>query len=192
MKTSVVNYILFQAGWFACVLGAGNGIPMLGPMVVAIAVLVHLGQAGQPRREAALILVCAALGLVFDSLLLATGWIGYPNGSWVPGFAPYWIVALWVIFGTTLNLSMSWMHGRSWLAFLMGVIGGPLSYLAGQKLGAINLVDTIGALSALAIGWGLMMPVLVKLSLRFNGFQPIQLPAFVDNSWVKERPSYHA
>ena len=34
----VVNFVAFQVGWFACVLGAARGWPLLGPLV-ALAIL---------------------------------------------------------------------------------------------------------------------------------------------------------
>ena len=52
-------------------------------------------------------------------------------------------------------------HGESW---------GPMTtYLAGEKLGGIVLVDQAAALAALAVGWAVMMPVLVWLSENLDG-----------------------
>jgi len=50
------------------------------------------------------------------------------------------------------------------------LLGGPVSYLAGQKLGGIILVDQTSALLALGIGWAAMMPLLLRLSETFDGF----------------------
>ena len=36
MKKSLVNYVAFQAGWFACVIGAANGLPIIGLVVVLL------------------------------------------------------------------------------------------------------------------------------------------------------------
>jgi hypothetical protein len=117
-----------------------------------------------------LILACTAVGLVFDSLLLATRWVSYPNGEWLPGMAPYWIVAIWLLFATTLNLSMGWLKGRLPLAVMLGALGGPLSYIAGEKLGAMRLENPEAALIALAVAWAIIMPVLSLLAQRWNGF----------------------
>lgn len=186
MKRMLLNYGLFQAGWLACVWGAASGRPWLGPLVVFAAVVVHLAAARWPRREAMLLGACAALGLVFDTLLLQTGWVSYPNGIWLTGFAPYWMIALWVLFGTTLNLSMKWLRGRRWLAAAFGAIGGPLSYLAGQGLGGMTLIQPAWALTALAIGWGLVMPALFWLAQRLDGFTAVQHPDFIQASWREQ------
>ena len=188
-----VNFVAFQLGWFACVLGAANGMPWAGPLVVLGVVALHLARVPRPRPELRLIAVSMALGLLVDSLLLATGWLSYPAGPWLPGpwqsnpwqsnLAPYWIVAMWALFATTLNVSMGWLRGRPLLAVLMGAVGGPLSYLAGEKLGGIELTAPAAALTALAVAWAVAMPLLMKLAERFDGVRDNSLPGFVQRDW---------
>jgi hypothetical protein len=113
------------------------------------------------------------------SALLMTGWVSYPNGTWLSGFAPYWIVTLWIAFGATLNLSMAWLRGRPWLSLLFGAIGGPASYLAGAGLGAIELVQPTAALAALALGWGLVLPPLFHIAAKLDGYAPASPPQWV-------------
>ena len=170
MKLSLINYVAFQIGWFACVLSAAHGRPVLGLMMALLLLGLHLALATQFWPEVKLMLACAVIGVTFDSLLLASGWISYPNGEWIPGLAPFWIVAMWLLFAATLNLSMAWMKGRMVLASVMGLIGGPLSYIAGQELGAIRLEQPEAALMAIAIAWAGLMPLLCLLAQRWNGF----------------------
>ena len=61
---------------------------------------------------------------------------------------------------------------------LFGLIGGPLAYITGEKLGGITLVNEFAALTALGIGWAIMMPLLLWLSKNFDGItkQPGTLP----------------
>jgi hypothetical protein len=188
----LLNYGLFQLGWFACVMGAAKGHPWLGLPVVAMAVLVHLFAARQPVREASLLLICTLLGAVLDSALLLTGWIEYPNGLWLPGLAPYWIVAMWVLFGTTLNRSLRWMRGRPWLALLFGAVGGPLSYAAGEGMGAMSMSNPVMAMTALAALWGLVLPLLFATAARLDGFSEPRRPGFVHTSWRERGISGHA
>lgn len=179
----LINFFGFQLGWFACVISASAGQPWIGVLAVAAAVWLHLSLSNHPARELKLILSAMLLGLVIDSLLLASGYLDYPNGFWLPGLAPYWIVAMWALFATTLNVSMKWMHGRIVVAVLMGSIGGPLSYLAGQKLGAITLIEPVHALLALAAAWGLAMPVLMALAARFDGTNIPLRPEYIRADW---------
>jgi hypothetical protein len=179
----LLNVALFQAGWFACVLGAARGMPWLGPLVVLVAVALHLRVARRPLLELYLLLSAAAVGLVVDSLLLSSGWLEYPSGLWLAGFAPYWIVAMWMLFATTLNVSLAWLHGRPVLAALLGAVGGPLSYLGGEKLGGISLLEPVHALAALAVAWAIAMPALMSLAARLDGMTSRRTPDFVQSDW---------
>ncbi len=171
MKRLLINVLAFQIGWFSCVIGAANGYPSVGLVVTMLVVLLHLVLAYQPRTELILIAIAGVIGACFDSLLLQTGWISYPNGILLAGIAPYWIVAMWVLFATTLNVSMRWLHGNYTAAALLGLIGGPLSYLGGARLGGLVFVEATSALVALAIGWAVMMPMLVWVSKRHDGMR---------------------
>ena len=164
-----LNFILFQLGWFTCVLGAANNVAWLGPIVVLAVVIIHLVLSLRPATELKLVLSAMALGLITDSLLLSSGWLSYPNGLLFGSFAPYWIVAMWALFATTLNVSMRWMKDRYVLAMVMGAIGGPLSYYGGQKLGAMTFFEPVQVLAALAVAWAIAMPVLVWLASHFDG-----------------------
>jgi len=174
------------------VVSAANGQPMLGLLVTIALVLLHLKLALRPMPEMKLVLACGAIGIVFDSLLLATGWISYPSGSWIPGLAPYWIVAIWLLFATTLYLSMGSLRGRHWLAALAGALGGPLSYMAGEKLGGIGLNNPEAAMVALAVGWGILMPLISSLAVRWNGFERQPVPDFIRTDWREETVKNHA
>lgn len=165
----IVNFLAFQAGWFAAVLSAAAGRPWVGMLIMAATIGLHLWSSAAPRRELLLILFCGVLGGAWDSVLVAMGWVGYDAGVVVPFLAPYWIVAMWMIFATTLNSSLSWLKGRDALAAAFGAAGGPLAYLTGQKLGGIELIDTYAACVALAVGWAVMMPLLLRVADRLDG-----------------------
>lgn len=170
----VANFLLFQFAWFTSVLGAANGMPAAGPAAVALVVVVHLRLAERPSSELALVVACGAFGAMFDSLLVSSGWVAYASGMFAAGIAPYWIITMWASFATTLNVSLGWMRGRPLLAAATGLVAGPLTYLAGAKLGGIQLVEQTIALLALGIGWAVMMPLLLAMSRRLDGTSPLQ------------------
>lgn len=144
-------------------------MPWLGPIVVLFAVALHLRTARQPLDEILLLAFCAVVGALFDSALVAVGWVSYPSGMFSDFVAPYWIITMWALFATTLNVSMRWLRGRPLLAAIFGFTGGPLTYWAGKKLGGIELVDQSAALWALAFGWAVMMPLLVRVAQILDG-----------------------
>ena len=168
----LLNFIAFQVAWFACVLGGANDRALAGTLVVGAVIGLHLALAQRSLPEALLIAVAAVIGLLWDSGLVALGLISYPTGNFAPGLAPYWIVAMWALFATSLNLSMAWLKDRAWLAALFGAVGGPLAYLAGERLGGLQMPDPVLALGAQALGWAVLLPMLTRLATRLNGFGP--------------------
>jgi hypothetical protein len=165
----VINFVAFQLGWFSSVIGAAKQMPWLGPVAFLVVLLLHLRMVRRPLAEVGLVIACGIIGMLFDSLLVAAGWVTYPSGLFSDILAPYWIVTMWMLFGTTLNMSLGWLKGRPLLAALMGVIGGPLSYIAGHKLGGIEFLNYHAAIAALAVGWALFMPLLMTLASRLDG-----------------------
>ena len=177
----LLNFSAFQMGWLSSVVGGARQMPWLGPLVVLVALLIHLRAARKPFDEIILVLVSAVIGGIFDSLLVAAGWVAYPSGTFASALAPYWIITMWMLFATTLNVSMRWLRDRVRLAAIFGLLGGPAAYLAGEEFGGIALVERVPALVALAIGWTVILPVLLRLSEMFDGMPG---PRKV---WLKER-----
>jgi hypothetical protein len=79
------------------------------------------------------------------------------------------MVALWGLLAIALNVTMRWLKGRYWLAALLGAVAGPASFASGVKLGGAQFIDTVPALLTMAFTWGLLMPALMWLSMRFDG-----------------------
>lgn len=179
----LMNFVLFQIGWFACVLGAAGGAPWLGTGVALAIVAGHVFRAGQPHKELVLLAIAAFVGLLFDSAMIGLGWTRFPNGVLIAGTAPHWMVALWVLFASTLNVSLGWLKRFPRLSVLFGAVGGPLAYASGAKLGALSLPAPTSAFIALAIGWGLITPLLVTVAKRFDGFlRPVDPPTLSEVS----------
>ena len=165
-----VNIIIYQICWLACIISAAKLQPLIGVGLVTIAAGYHLYTARDSLPELKLLLIAAIVGAAWDSLPVAMGWLVYPSGMVLESAAPYWIVALWVVFATTFNVSLRWFKQRLLLASLFGAIGGPLAFLAGERLGGVEFVDYPMAIGALAIGWGVLMPLMLVIADRFNGF----------------------
>jgi hypothetical protein len=175
---TMFNFVAFQLAWFACVIGAAKDLALAGTLTVAVAVAMHLVLARRWRPEALLILIVTTIGLCWDSALVALGLMSYPTGNFAPGFAPHWILAMWALFATTLNLSMGWIKGRPRLAVLLGAIGGPLAYLAGHRLGGVEMPEPGLALAVQGLGWAVLMPLLARIAGRLDGFQPAAVASF--------------
>ena len=145
---------------------AAASLPILGTAVIGIAVAVHLWQSDEPRDELLLLALAAAVGFVWESLLVYAGIVEYGPNTALAATAPYWIVAMWVLFATTLNVGMRWLRKNLLVASLFGGLGGPMSFLAGEKAGAVTFPDTSTALVVIGLGWAVLLPLLVRFAAR--------------------------
>lgn len=166
MNALLINLSLFKAGWLAAVFAAAASLPVLGTAVIGIAVAVHLWQSDEPRDELLLLALAAAVGFVWESLLVYAGIVQYGPNTALAATAPYWIVAMWVLFATTLNVGMRWLRKNLLVASLFGGLGGPMSFLAGEKAGAVTFPDTSIALVVIGLGWAVLLPLLVRFAAR--------------------------
>ncbi len=166
-------YVAFcHVGWFVCVLGAARHLPWLSVVFVAAALCYHLCCAVRPATEIRLLMVTLILASVWESYLVRSGLLLYPNGILIPGTAPYWILALWVLFAMQFNVLFNWLKPHLWLACLLGALGGPLSFQGGVALGAATFPHPTSALIALGLGWGVLLPLLLAIARRWDGMQP--------------------
>jgi hypothetical protein len=171
---TLLNFVGLQVGWFACVLGAANGQPLLGPMVVGGLLMAQLPLVPAPGKQVRFVLAATSLGWLIDSGLAYAEVFTFPSGGGLGGLCPLWMAALWANFAGTFHLCLDWLRGRYWLASALGVCGGPVAYYAGQRLGAAQLGgDPALSLLVIAAEWALATPALVFLSEvdRFDGLK---------------------
>jgi hypothetical protein len=165
----LTNIVVFQVAWLISVIGGAQQMPWLGPITALVMLALHLRAARKPFEEVLLVISCALIGAGFDSILVSTGWVTYKSGLFSSYFAPYWIITMWMLFAMTLNVSMRWLRGKPKLAAIFGFYGGPASYIAGEALGGIVLINQFAALAVLAVGWAIIMPILMWLSENLDG-----------------------
>lgn len=172
----VVNIALFQAAWFASVIGAAKGIYWAGPLAAGVAAAVRLAQAEDLRKESLLLLSCGILGFAADTALVALGLFLPVRGSFPAPWSPPWMVSMWVNFGTTLNVSLTFLKDRPALSALFGALGGPLAYYAGARLGAASIPEPAWAgLAAVGVAWCIAMPALAGLAKRCSQASSLRL-----------------
>lgn len=161
------NLVGYKLVWLVTVIGAGRG--QWWPAVAAAAMFAVWQLSLSRQRWLELRLVGAALlaGLVIDGGLAASGLLRYEASAVAlpAGGAPLWILALWSAFALTLTQSLRRLQHRPWLAATFGGIGGPLAYLgAARGFGALAFVAPAWiAMVALAVGWALALPLLMRL-----------------------------
>lgn len=162
---TLINFVAFQIGWFACILGAARGHTFWGPAVVALVVALHLVRSRARVPEIFLAFAAAAIGFAVDTMLIALGTF-VPFRSVLPHpLSTVWLMALWVSFATILNVSLNWLSRKYLLAAILGALGGPMAYWAGDRLGAIE-IDRPLILPLLAVGlaWCIVTPALFGIA----------------------------
>lgn len=181
----VLNFACFQLGWLGCVSGAARGWTWLGPALAMGLVLLHLALAADRAWELRLILLAGLFGFAVDTLLASAGFFAFTRTSTVPWLSPPWMVALWVLFATTLNGSMSWLAGRYGLAAVLGALFAPLSYAAGARFGAIELPERwILGLAGVGTAWAFAMPALLILRDRSSRSLRRGVAVAVAGAWL--------
>jgi hypothetical protein len=167
MLKQIANAVLFQIGWFACVMG-GNSYWLL--LAVAV-LLVHLLWISSWAAEGKLLLWITALGIVLDSLLMHLGVFGFGNEGLL---IPLWLIVLWPVLATTLNHCLAWTAQPWWRASLLGAVGGPMSYYAGSQLAGVQLpLGLWPSMLLLAVIWAGVFPLLQWLAGRSLAGQAI-------------------
>jgi hypothetical protein len=161
------NFVAFQAGWFAGVLGAAHGHEVLGNCAIAAILAIHLWITRERRGEALFLATTLPIGFAINTILHASGAVVGVGASASAWLAPAWLLAMWPLFGTLFNESMSWMTGRYVVSVLFGIVGAPLSYFGGARAGAIRLHEnTFFWIALVALTWGLAMPLFLRLQAR--------------------------
>lgn len=174
--SSMLNVVIYQVGWFACVLGAAGGWPQLGAALALALVGVHLLLASQPRREWPVLCFAVALGLIVDSAHASFGVLDFQAHT-AGRPAPLWVLALWVQFGSALHFSLRWLSRRYVLASVLGLVGGPMAFLGGERLGAAVFGEPRAlTLAVVGLSWALAMPLLVWVADRWSSEGLYRLP----------------
>ena len=152
--TTILNYVGYQAGWFAAVVGAGLQQGEAGALVAWLLIAAHLALTRERGLELRLLGVAVLTGLFVETWQLQAGTYQTLSGASATAVPPLWLLALWAQFATTFRYSFRHVLARPVAAMLFGALGGPLAFLAGERLGAVALTTPLWpGLLRLAVGW---------------------------------------
>jgi hypothetical protein len=169
LRTVLINLGLYQAGWFACVIGAAHGYPWLGAGMGLGLLTVHLVLCRERQKELFLVLFIAITGTLVDSIQAQFGVFVFLSGYWSQWVVPIWITVMWLQFASLFHFALSWLSGRYLLSGILGAFGGPLAYFTGERLGAAIFPCSYRfSLSVIAMVWALLLPACVLISDRFK------------------------
>ena len=159
----LINFIGFQAAWFACALGVPSNHPEWIVLICSIFLGYHFYICQNSFKELELVVKVCALGLIVDSVLNVFNFVSFGLSYPEPfmHIQPWWMLLLWACFASTLNISFKWLKNKYKLASILGAISAPLSYLGGEKFNALALHGTQSWI-AIAVVWAIAMPIMVS------------------------------
>ncbi len=161
ININIYNGVLFYIAWLLCVTGGDKVAIVTSALVIAI----HLRYISGDYRELGLLFQVAILGFVVDALFILGGVMTGVELAFLP---PLWLIALWLVFATTLNHCLRWFQGRLALAALVGAVAGPLSYMAGIRMSSVELGSPeLRSVVVLAVVWAAVFPICLILARRF-------------------------
>lgn len=162
----VIWGVSFQVLWFSVV-------ELASIKRSALAAALNLAWAGglmmSQREEARRLLLMwggggALIGLIGDGASLYMGLYIPAEPPLIP-YVPLWLITLWIAFAMFAPLSLNWALRRPLIAVAFGAIGGPLSYLAGVKWGAMAFGSSASlSLSVTGALWGASMYLAARIS----------------------------
>ena len=157
-QTQLVNYALYQIGWFACVLGGASHRPWTGCLIALVLVGVHLALSVERSLDVRLVVLAAAIGAVVEMIQIAAGTYRFTSGTVIHALPPPWLLTMWAQFATTFRSSLRPIITRPARAALFGAAGGPLAFLAGERLGAVTLLPPLThGLLRLSVSWAIAL-----------------------------------
>ena len=122
-------------------LGAAHGLPWIGALVALAIVVAGTSRARRGRRaNFALVGAAAAVGALFETLLVQSGWVcASTRGMLVDGHGALLDGRdVGAVRDHAQRVAALRCAPHRWLAALLGAVGGPAAYYAGARLGALE------------------------------------------------------
>lgn len=176
--TYLLNYGAYQLGWLAAILGAAAGHGTAGALIGFTLTAGHVLLARDRRGELVLVLAALATGVAVESWQIASGTYRVLAGASPGALPPLWLVALWAQFATTFRFSLRRIMTEPRAALVFGAFGGPVAFLAGERLGAVVLtVPLAPGLARLIAAWAAALAALAwsarRLAAPAGGYRSI-------------------
>ena len=168
MNLSILNSLCYTLGWFWCVLLGVHGHPILAAIGAIFLILFQLyctklKDIGLYIQDLLLVIFSVPLGILLEIFFIQTHLIHYTKTTRI--LPPIWIVLLYPLFSLLLNHSLKIIKKHYLTAFLFGLLGAPLSYIAGKSLGGLTFpYPLVQSLVIIGICWGLFVCLLNKIA----------------------------
>ena len=142
------NFVAFQLGWLLSAYWH-DGRSLLVNLALLFW-LYHVEPWSKLRIK--FTLMAALLGIFLDSLLVLVGILQFGEQL----ILPLWFASLWLLFATTLSVSLSWLMQKPLLSVVFGALFGPMAYWAGSQFNALAVTSSL-YYPVIAFVWGILM-----------------------------------
>jgi hypothetical protein len=147
----VANALMMKAAWLCCVVGGAS----YGAAALACMFALSIW-----RREFAqdlpFVLLLGSIGLCLDTFWMYAGVLDYGQAAIALPLgitlAPSWIIMLWLAVGLSIRHSLYFLVTRPLFGALLVGCGSPLSYLTGERFGAV-VIPSLEGMVVLAVVW---------------------------------------
>lgn len=156
MKKFIAISLWFQCLWVLAVVGSYNA----QYITLGLAIFTLLLTKAATDFPWIKFFFIATLGILIDHVNIQLGILDFQQSS-----LPIWLISLWLVFVWYAYFLYQVIQGYSFfLISTCGAVGGSMSYLGGEKLGAVSFsVDFNIAMTALTVEWFVIVYVLLKV-----------------------------
>jgi hypothetical protein len=167
------NAIIFQALWFASILGAKAYVAWPAVLLLFILIIWGFVFSKQYRPDLRMVIVGVLVAFSVEPIWIGQGLVVYPLQP-ESYFPPLWIVALWVGFAVSFNHSLKWLQNRYLLGAALGGFGSVCSITAAFRLEAIGLPQGwLAFVIQYGLIWAIIVPILSWYSKKIAGDKPV-------------------
>lgn len=156
--------IWYYVGWFGSVYSGKYGLSKWSLFFPVFLVSILIAWKKLSFKLTAFLAFMATLGVCFDAVMAANGAILFSDADY--SILPLWLISIWFLFVFVIPIMVPLFYSRLWLAAVLGLILGPLSYASGSAMGVLSFADDKAA-SLYAAFWGLYFPLSVYAVGKF-------------------------
>ena len=103
-------------------------------------------------------LFATVVGVAVEVVQVAAGAYFFTSGTLSDVWPPLWLLAMWAQFAAIFRFSLRRVVPRLLPAALFGAAGGPIAFIAGERLGAVTLLPpTMHGLLRLSLTWAIAL-----------------------------------
>lgn len=172
------QFVFFQIGYFLALFSAVYNWSYWTLGYSFLLLLLHfMIESNQRKQELLFLMVVFPVGVLSDLIFDVLGVYTFLTPKNFLGFAPEWLIGLWLIFPPLFGRSLRWMRNRLQIAFLFGFIFSPLSYRFGANIGVVE-INGLSGYFTIGLIWGFLMTGFVcfrswldRMKIKNHSFQ---------------------